>query len=52
MFSKELNEKLEKYTNKIFSTINNNLENFQYNVVIANFYDMYNNYINFIENKK
>jgi leucyl-tRNA synthetase len=45
-------DKLEKYTNKMFLNINNNLENFQYNVVIANFYDIYNNYINFIENQK
>jgi leucyl-tRNA synthetase len=45
-------DKLEKYTIKIFLNINKNLENFQYNVVIANFYDIYNNYINFIENQK
>ncbi len=32
--------------------VHKNLENFQYNVVIANFYDIYNNYINFIENQK
>ena len=44
--------KLEKYTIKMFFNINKNLENFQYNVVIANFYDIYNNYINFIENQK
>ncbi len=46
------NDKLEKYTTKMFFNINKNLENFQYNVVIANFYDIYNNYINFIENEK
>jgi leucyl-tRNA synthetase len=45
-------DKLEKYTIKMFFNINKNLENFQYNVVIANFYDIYNNYINFIENQK
>jgi leucyl-tRNA synthetase len=45
-------DKLEKYTTKMFFNINKNLENFQYNVVIANFYDIYNNYINFIENQK
>jgi len=45
-------DKLEKYTIKMFFNINKNLENFQYNVVIANFYDIYNNYISFIENEK
>jgi leucyl-tRNA synthetase len=53
---KEINEsennKLEKYTIKMFININKNLENFQYNVVIANFYDVYNNYITFIDNQK
>ena len=46
------NNKLEKYTIKMFFNINKNLENFQYNVVIANFYDIYNNYITFVENQK
>jgi len=36
----------------MFFNINKNLENFQYNVVIANFYDIYNNYITFIDNQK
>tara|TARA_B100001123_G_scaffold445992_1_gene599060 strand:- start:3311 stop:5857 length:2547 start_codon:yes stop_codon:yes gene_type:complete len=46
------NEKLEKYTAQMFFSINKNLENFQYNVVIANFYDIYNNYFDFIKNDK
>jgi leucyl-tRNA synthetase len=46
------NNKLEKYTIKMFFNINKNLENFQYNVVVANFYDIYNNYIAFIDNQK
>jgi len=46
------NNKLEKYTTKMFFNINKNLENFQYNVVIANFYDIYNNYIAFVDNQK
>jgi len=46
------NNKLEKYTINMFFNINKNLENFQYNVVIANFYDIYNNYITFIDNQK
>ena len=36
----------------MFFNINKNLENFHYNVVIANFYDIYNNYDNFVENQK
>jgi len=43
---------LEKYTAKMLFNINKNLENFQYNVVIANFYDTYNNYTNFLESEK
>ena len=35
----------------IFSNITKNLENFQYNVVIANFYEIYNNFNNYVENK-
>jgi leucyl-tRNA synthetase len=46
------NNKIENYTIKMFFNINKNLENFQYNVVIANFYDIYNNYITFIDNQK
>jgi leucyl-tRNA synthetase len=46
------NSKLAEYTNKMFYNINKNLENFQYNVVIANFYDIYNNYIAFVDNQK
>ena len=43
---------LDKYTNQMIFNITKNLDNFQYNVVIANFYDIYNNYSHFIENKK
>ena len=43
---------LEKYTAKMLFNINKNLENFQYNIVIANFYDTYNNYTNFLESEK
>jgi leucyl-tRNA synthetase len=49
---KNEDEKLEKYTIKMFFNINKNLENFQYNVVIANFYDIYNNFVIFLENQK
>ena len=43
---------LDEYTNKMIFNITKNLDNFQYNVVIANFYDIYNNYSRFTENKK
>ena len=43
---------LDEYTNKMIFSITKNLDNFQYNVVIANFYDIYNNYSRFVENKK
>ena len=46
------NSQLDEYTNKMIFNITKNLDNFQYNVVIANFYDIYNNYSRFIENKK
>ena len=48
-FSDNLN--LEKYTNKMIFSITKNIEKFQYNVVIANFYDVYNNFNNYLENK-
>ena len=35
-------EKITKYTNSLVLKITNNLENFRYNVIIANFYEMYN----------
>ena len=33
---------LEKFTNQMISKITNNLENFNYNVIIANIYEIYN----------
>ena len=45
-------EKFEKYTNKMIFTVTKNLEKFQYNVVIANFYEIYNQYSIFVKNKK
>ena len=33
---------ITKYTNSLIFKITNNLENFRYNVIIANFYEMYN----------
>ncbi len=44
---------LKKFTNQIVSKITNNLEKFNYNVIIANMYESYNFLINYIkENKK
>ena len=36
------NENILKFTNLLINKINLNLENFRYNVIIANFYEMYN----------
>ncbi len=36
------NNKLEKFTNQMISKVTNNLENFNYNVIIANIYETYN----------
>ena len=36
------NENISKFTNSLISKINQNIENFRYNVIIANFYEMYN----------
>ena len=43
---------LEKFVNKMTSNITKNLENFQYNVVVANFHELYNMLDKFISNKK
>ena len=36
------NEDLDKFTNEIINKITNNLENFHYNVIIANIYETFN----------
>ena len=38
----EKTEDLNKFTNKIIQKIGNNLEKFNYNVIIANFHEIYN----------
>ncbi len=48
----ETNEELEKYTNKIIAKITNNLEKFNYNVIIANMYETYNFLTNFLISEK
>ena len=35
-------ENISKFTNSLIKKINQNIENFRYNVIIANFYEMYN----------
>ena len=35
-------DEITKYTNSLILKITNNLENFRYNVIVANFYEMYN----------
>jgi len=43
------NEKLTKFTNQLVYKVTQNLERFHYNVIIANFYEMYNFFIKEIE---
>ena len=45
------NHLVEKFTNKIIYSLTKNLENFQYNVVIANIYEIYNNFNKFLLDK-
>ena len=47
-----LDEELEKYTNNLIAKITNNLERFNYNVIIANMYETYNYLVNFIKDKR
>tara|TARA_A100000164_G_scaffold124635_1_gene110543 strand:- start:2306 stop:4858 length:2553 start_codon:yes stop_codon:yes gene_type:complete len=37
-----VNENISNFTNSLIEKISNNIENFRYNVIIANFYEMYN----------
>ena len=41
--------KIEKFTNELISKITNNLEKFNYNVIIANMYETYNFLIKYIK---
>ncbi len=42
----------DKFTNNVIAKITNNLEKFNYNVIVANMYETYNFLINFIKEKK
>tara|TARA_B110000305_G_C19205999_1_gene523539 strand:+ start:1 stop:693 length:693 start_codon:yes stop_codon:yes gene_type:complete len=49
------NEDLKKFTNQIVNKVTQNLEKFHYNVIIANFHEMYNFFVKEVEkpiNKK
>ena len=40
--NKNENNNISKFTNNLINKITQNIENFRYNVIIANFYEMYN----------
>ena len=40
--NKNENDDISKFTNNLINKITQNIENFRYNVIIANFYEMYN----------
>jgi leucyl-tRNA synthetase len=48
----EHNYDLEKFTNKIISKIDQSLEKFRYNVIIASYHEIYSYFKKIIENKK
>ena len=49
---KENNIELERFTNQVIAKITNNLDKFNYNVIIANMYETYNFLNNFIKKNK
>ena len=44
-----IEDKIDKFTNQTISKITNNLEKFNYNVIIANMYETYNFLMNYIK---
>ena len=48
--TKNFSQELNKFTNKFIKKITNNLENFHYNVIIANMHEMYSFLIKEIQN--
>ncbi len=50
--NKKHDEELDKFINKIIHNATKNLEDFNYNVVIANIYETYNFLSQFLDNKK
>ncbi len=49
--SSDRNNRLEKFTNQMIKKITNNLENFNYNVIIANIYETFNFFSKEIDNE-
>ncbi len=49
---KENDTELENFTNELIFKFTNNLEKFNYNVIIANMYETYNFLVNYIKKKK
>ncbi len=47
-----LDSEIDKFTNQLISKLTNNLEKFNYNVIIANMYETYNFLINYIKKTK
>ena len=45
-------KEIDKFTNQLVAKITNNLEKFNYNVIIASMYETYNYLSNYIKNKK
>ncbi len=48
-FNNPENNELDKFTNKMLEKVTNNLENFNYNVIVANMYETYNYLIKKVE---
>ncbi len=50
--SEIFNNEIEKFTNQIIFKVTNNLDKFNYNVIVANMYETYNFLISFIKKNK
>ena len=50
--NKFIDKEIDRYTNQLIAKITNNLEKFNYNVIIANMYETYNFLANYLKNKK
>ena len=52
MRTKSTDQEIETFINQTIAKISNNLEKFNYNVIIANMYETYNYLINYIQKIK
>tara|TARA_Y100000768_G_scaffold296774_1_gene230602 strand:+ start:6330 stop:8873 length:2544 start_codon:yes stop_codon:yes gene_type:complete len=50
--SEVVDSEIDKFTNQLIAKITNNLEKFNYNVIIANMYETYNFLSSYLKNKK